>query len=70
MMFFDLGDGHIAFRPRTGSIRDLEGMVPKLDYVPSLDELRDGIAGAVEEELQKSVSGNVEDPKDEAARSF
>jgi AbrB family looped-hinge helix DNA binding protein len=67
VMFFDLGNGQFAFRPRTGSIRDLEGIVPKLDYVPSLGELKDGIAAGVEEEFRDSVNGRAEASRDEAA---
>ena len=68
VMFCDLGNGRVAFRPRTGSVRDLEGIVPKLDYVPTLEQLEDGIAAAIEEEFLESVR---RDPpgksKDEAA---
>jgi antitoxin PrlF len=67
VLFFPLGNGQFAFRPRTGSIRDLEGVVPKLDYVPTLEELSEGISAAVEEEYLESVRGPAGDPKDEAA---
>ena len=66
VMFFPLGNGQFAFRPRTGSIRDLEGIVPKLDHVPSLEELSEGIEMAVEEEFLDSV-GQTEKSKGEAA---
>lgn len=68
IMFFDLGHRQFAFRPRTGSIRDLKGIVPKLDYVPTIEELDEGIAAAVEEDLLASVSPDPADQsKDEAA---
>ena len=68
VMFFDMGNGRVAFRPRTGSIRDLEGIVPKLDYVPTLEELDEGVAAAIEEELLESVRRDPSDKsKDEAA---
>ena len=67
VMFFPLGNGQFAFRPRTGSIRDLEGIVPKLSHIPTLEELNEGIAAAVEEEYLESVSRCDEAPKDEAA---
>jgi AbrB family looped-hinge helix DNA binding protein len=67
VMFFALGNGQVAFRPRTGSIRDLEGIVPKLDYVPTLQELNEGIGAAIEEEYLESVSPRARGPKDEAA---
>jgi antitoxin PrlF len=64
VIFSDMGNGQVAFRPRTGSIRDLKGIVPKLDYVPTLRELDEGIAAAIEEEYLASVS---RDPMDETA---
>ncbi len=68
VMFFDQGNREFAIRPRTGSIRDLEGIVPKLDYVPTLEQLKDGVAAAIEEEYTASVSRDAADaPKDEAA---
>ena len=66
VVFFPLGNGQFAFRPRTGSIRDLEGIVPKLDRIPSLEDLKEGIASAVEEEFAESV-GEAEKSKDAAA---
>ncbi len=68
VMFFDMGDGRVAFRPRTGSIRDLEGIVPKLDYVPTLEQIEEGIAAAIEEEFFESVRRDPPNQsKDEAA---
>jgi AbrB family looped-hinge helix DNA binding protein len=67
VQFFPLGNGQFAFRPRTGSIRDLEGIVPRLDYVPTLEELNQGISEAIEEEYLESVRRPAGDPKDEAA---
>lgn len=66
VLFFPLGNGQFAFRPRTGSIRDLEGIVPKLNHVPSLEDLKDGLAEAVEQEFIDSV-GREGKPKNEAA---
>ena len=66
VLFFPLGNGQFAFRPRTGSIRDLEGIVPKAKNVPSLEDLKDGLTGAIEEEFLESV-GHEGKPKDEAA---
>jgi AbrB family looped-hinge helix DNA binding protein len=68
IIFFDLGNGQVAFRPRTGSIRDLKGIVPKLDYVPTIEELDEGIAAAVEDEYLASVRRDpASTSKDEAA---
>lgn len=66
VVFFPLGDGQFAFRPRTGSIRDLEGIVPKANHVPSLEDLKEGLAGAIEEEFLDSVHDEGK-PRDEAA---
>lgn len=66
VMFLPLGNGQFAIRPRTGSIRDLEGIVPKQDHTPSLEELKEGIAAAIDEEFAESVR-EAEKPKDEAA---
>jgi len=42
--------------------------VPKLDYVPTLEQLEDGIAAAIEEEFLESVRPDPADaPKDDAA---
>lgn len=67
VMFFALGNGEFAFRPRTGSVRDLEGIVPKLNHVPTLEELDEGIAAAVEEDYRASVGRSTKKAKDEAA---
>lgn len=63
VMFFNLGNGQFAFRPRTGSIRDLEGIVPALNHVVTLEELDEGVAAAVEDEYLESVGGSSEEPK-------
>ncbi|HUB50900.1 MAG TPA: AbrB/MazE/SpoVT family DNA-binding domain-containing protein [Terracidiphilus sp.] len=47
--------GEYVFRPRTGSIRDLEGCVPKLDHVVTIKEMNDAIADAVAESFRRSV---------------
>lgn len=71
IQFFAGENGEYAFRPRTGSIRDLEGCVPKLDHIVTIEEMDEGIADAVAEEFLRSV-GKLADPgedgsKDEAA---
>ncbi len=72
LMFFDLGNGEFSIRPRNGSIRDLKGIVPKLDYTPTLEQLDQGISEAIEEEYLASVGTDTApksgvDSKDEAA---
>jgi AbrB family looped-hinge helix DNA binding protein len=46
--FYSLEDGNYAFRPRTGSIRDLQGILQKmgyapLGYAPSIEEMDEAI---------------------------
>ena len=69
--FFQNKDGRFVLSPRTGSIRDLEGSVPKLDYVPTIEELNDAVGAAVAESYLKSVSRPATskggESKDEAA---
>jgi antitoxin PrlF len=72
VVFSHLGNGQISFWARNRSIRDLKGIVPKLDYVPSLEELEEGIAEAIEEEYLRSVGSGRESessslPEGEAA---
>ena len=72
VLFSDLGNGQVSLRARNRSIRDLKGIVPKLDYVPSLEQLDEGIAAAIEEEYLSSVggrqkSGQSSQPEGEAA---
>jgi antitoxin PrlF len=57
--FFEGEKGEYIFRPRTGSIWDLRGCVPKLDHTVTLEEMDEGIAAAVTEEYFKSVGGKV-----------
>jgi AbrB family looped-hinge helix DNA binding protein len=69
--FYQDNEGRFVLSPRTGSIRDLEGCVPKLDYVPTVEELNEAVGDAVAESYLKSVgrqatSENAKS-KDEAA---
>jgi antitoxin PrlF len=41
--FYETGDGQFAIRAKTGSIRDLAGCIPKLDYVPTIEEMNQAI---------------------------
>ena len=54
--FFQDLDGRFVLSPRTGSIRDLEGCVPKLDYVPTIEELNQAVEAAVAEEYLRGVA--------------
>jgi antitoxin PrlF len=60
--FYESQKGEYIFRPRTGSIRDLEGCVPKLDHIVTIEEMNEGIADAVAESFLKSVGGRVGKP--------
>ena len=66
--FFEIEKGQYAIRPRTASIRDLEGCVAKLDYVPTIEEIDEAILDAAAENYLKSVGDAGESsPKGEAA---
>ena len=69
--FFQDRNGRFVLSPRTGSIRDLEGSVPKLDYVPTIEELNEAVGSAVAESYLRSVGRPLvnakSESKDEAA---
>jgi antitoxin PrlF len=67
IQFFAGGNGEYIFRPRTGSIRDLEGCVPKLDHVVTIEEMDEGIADAVAEDFLRSV-GKLADREEDASK--
>ena len=53
--FFEAEKGQYVIRPRTASIRDLEGCIPKLDYVPSIEEINEAILDGAAETLRVSL---------------
>ena len=53
---FEVEKGRFAFTARNKSIRDLEGCVPKLDYVPTIEELNEAVATAAAESYLRSVA--------------
>lgn len=71
--FFKSLDGEYVLAPKNRSIRELEGCVPKLDYVPTIEELNEAVGNAVAESFRKSVDRTAETTtaenasKDEAA---
>jgi AbrB family looped-hinge helix DNA binding protein len=65
--FYAGENGEYIFRARTGSIRDLEGCVPKLDHVVTIEEMDEGIADAVAEDFLRSV-GKLADPEEDASK--
>jgi antitoxin PrlF len=41
--FYEGEDGEYAFRPKTGSIMEMRGCVPKLDHILTLEEMDQAI---------------------------
>ncbi|MGD0002410.1 MAG: AbrB/MazE/SpoVT family DNA-binding domain-containing protein [Bryobacteraceae bacterium] len=65
---FEVENGRFALTARNKSIRDLEGCVPKLDYVPTIEELNEAVGAAVAENVRRSLERPSEGTsKDEAA---
>jgi hypothetical protein len=65
--FKSLGGEYVLF-PKNRSIRELEGCVPKLDYVPTIEQLDEAVGAAIAESFRQSVDGAAENKsKDEAA---
>lgn len=53
--FVEIEKGRFALRPRTGSLQDLEGCVPKLDYIPTIEQINEGIAEEAAESYLRSI---------------
>ena len=53
--FIETEDGQFVLRPRTASIRDLEGCVPRLNYVPTIEEMNEAILDAAGESYRAGV---------------
>jgi AbrB family looped-hinge helix DNA binding protein len=41
--FYEVEDGEYAFRPKTGSIMEMEGCLPKLDHILTIEEMNQAI---------------------------
>ena len=54
--FVEIEKGQFVIRARTASIRDLEGCVPRLDYVPTIEQINEAIADAATEGYLASVN--------------
>ncbi len=54
--FVEIEKGQFILRPRTASIRDLEGCVPKLDYVPTIEEIKEAVLDAAAESHRLSIT--------------
>jgi AbrB family looped-hinge helix DNA binding protein len=66
--FVETEKGQYAMKPRTGSIRDLEGCIPRLDYVPTIEDMNEAILDAAAENYLASMGQAISTPKkDEAA---
>lgn len=66
--FVEIEKGQYTIRPRTSSIRDLEGCIPRLDYVPTIKEMDEAIHAAVAENYLAGIGHTISGPqKDEAA---
>ena len=66
--FIEIENGEYAIKPRTASIRDLEGCIPKLDYVPTIEEINEAIIdGAAESYPATLVGPGPVKPRGEAA---
>ena len=63
ILFFEDEPGEWTFRPRTGSIKDLRGCVPKPDHPISIEEMNRGIGAAVAASYVRSVGGRVRRPR-------
>ena len=65
---FEIEKGKFALTARNKSIRDLEGCVPKLDDVPTIEELNEAVGAAVAESVLRSLNRTPDETsKDEAA---
>lgn len=47
--------GQYVLTAKTKSIRDLRGCVPKLDYVPTIEQMNEAVMDAVAESYLRSV---------------
>ena len=66
--FVEIENGQYAIKPRTASIRDLEGCIPKLDYVPTIEQINAAIGdGAAENYLATLPASAPGEPQGEAA---
>lgn len=57
--FFEIERGRFAFWPRTGSIWDLRGCVPKLGRPVTIEEMNEAAADAAADSYGKSAGGRI-----------
>ena len=66
--FFEVETGRFVIKPRTASIRDLEGCIPKLDHIVTIEEMNQAIRDGAAECYQKSIESSYSaDSRGEAA---
>ena len=63
VFFFEAEPSEWGFRPRTGSIWDLKGCVPKPEKPISVEEMNKGMAAAAAASYVRSVGGRVGRPR-------
>jgi AbrB family looped-hinge helix DNA binding protein len=56
--FVEIEKGRFVLRPRTASIRDLEGCVPRLNYVPTIEEMNEAVLEAAGESYRAGMEGS------------
>jgi antitoxin PrlF len=65
--FYETYPGHFSIIAKTGSIRDLKGILPKLGYVPTIEEMNRDLLDAVSENYLAGLKRADEVPGGEAA---
>jgi antitoxin PrlF len=66
--FYETSPGHFAFIAKTRSIRELKGILPKLGYVPTIEEMNQAVADHLAELDARTKSDAVRpNENDEAA---
>jgi AbrB family looped-hinge helix DNA binding protein len=65
--FVEIEKGQYVIKPRTGSIRDLEGCIPRLDYVPTIEEMDEAILAAVAENYLAGIGHAISGPQEDEA---
>jgi AbrB family looped-hinge helix DNA binding protein len=66
--FYEIEEGRFGLTPRTASIRDLKGCIPKLDHVPTIEEMNQDVLDAVAENYRESLNRSADrDSEVEAA---
>ena len=52
---FEVEEGQFQMKPRNASIRDLEGCIPKLDHIVTIEEMNQAIHDSAAESYLKSI---------------